>query len=80
MAILTNLLFWLKHHLSCSPITTHFVLFHVKLEQGYSNLAHKINFPAEFSSNSNQTHLSMLINVFRIIRKAQVGEFDQGWR
>ncbi len=22
----------------------------------------------------------MLINVFRIIRKSQVGEFDQGWR
>ncbi len=35
--------------------------------------------PAEFSSNPNQTHLSMLINVFKIIRKSQVGEFDQGW-
>ncbi len=34
--------------------------------------------PAEFSSNSNQTHLSMLIRVFKIIRKSQVGEFDQG--
>ncbi len=33
----------------------------------------------EFSSNPNQTQLSMLINVFRIIRKSQVGEFDQGW-
>ncbi len=33
---------------------------------------------AEFSSNPNQTLLSMLINVFRIIRKSQVGEFDQG--
>ncbi len=40
--------------------------------------AHKIHFPAEYSSNLNQTHLSMLINVFRIIRKSQVGEFDQG--
>ncbi len=35
--------------------------------------------PAEFSSNPNQTHLSMLIRVFKIIRKSQVGEFDQGW-
>ncbi len=24
-------------------------------------------------------HLSMLIRVFKIIRKSQVGEFDQGW-
>ncbi len=31
-----------------------------------------IHFPAEFRSNPNQTHLSMLINVFRIIRKSQV--------
>ncbi len=35
--------------------------------------------PAEFSSNPNQTHLSMLIRVFKIIRKSQVGEFDQSW-
>ncbi len=41
-------------------------------------MAHEIHFPAEFSSNPNQTHLSMLINVFRIFRKSQVGEFDQG--
>ncbi len=34
--------------------------------------------PTEFSSNPNQTHLRMLINVFRIIRKAQIGESDQG--
>ncbi len=34
---------------------------------------------AEFYSNPNQTHLSMLIRVFKIIRKSQVGEFDQGW-
>ncbi len=27
----------------------------------------------------NQTHLSMLIRVFKIIRKLQVGEFDKGW-
>ncbi len=47
--------------------------------QGYSNLAHDIHFSAEFSSNPNQTQLSMLINVFRIIRKSQEGEFDQGW-
>ncbi len=30
--------------------------------QGSSNLAHEIHFPAEFSSNPNQTHLSMLIS------------------
>ncbi len=35
--------------------------------------------PAAFSSNPNQTPLSMLIRVFKIIRKSQVGEFDQGW-
>ncbi len=35
--------------------------------------------PAEFSSNPNQTRLSMLIRVFKIIRKSQLGEFDQGW-
>ncbi len=46
---------------------------------GYSNLAREIHVPAEFNSNPNQAHLSMLINVFRIIRKSQEGEFDQGW-
>ncbi len=30
--------------------------------QGSSNLAHEIHFPAEFSSNPNQTHVSMLIS------------------
>ncbi len=49
------------------------------LKQGCSNLAREIHFPAELSSNPNQTHLSMLIHVFRIIRKSKVGEFDQGW-
>ncbi len=49
------------------------------LDQGSSNLAHEIYCPAEYSSNSDQTHLKMLINVFRVIRKSQVGEFDQGW-
>ncbi len=29
--------------------------------------------------NPNQTHLSMRIRVFKIIRKSQVGEFDQDW-
>ncbi len=47
------------------------------IEQGYSNLTREIHFPAEFSSNPNQTHLNMLINVFRIIR-ITVDEFDQG--
>ncbi len=49
------------------------------LKQGSSNLAHEIHCPAVFSSNPNQTHLSMLLNVFRIIRESQVDEFDQGW-
>ncbi len=35
--------------------------------------------PAEFGSNPNQTHLSMLIRIFKIGRKSQVGEFVQGW-
>ncbi len=43
------------------------------------NMAHEIHFPTEFSSNPNQTHPSMLINFFRIFRKPQVGELDQGW-
>ncbi len=43
------------------------------VDQASSNLAT----PAEFSSYPNQTHLSMLINVFKIIKKSQVGEFDQ---
>ncbi len=42
------------------------------LGQGSSNLD-------QFSSNPNQTQLSMLIRVLKIIRKSQVGEFDQGW-
>ncbi len=33
--------------------------------------------PAEFSSNPNHTHLSMLIRVFKIIRQSQAGEIDQ---
>jgi len=49
------------------------------LYQGTSNLSQEIYFPAEFSSNPNQAHRSMLINVFWIIRKSQIGEFDQGW-
>lgn len=42
-------------------------------------MAHKIHFPAELNSNPKQTHLSMPINMFKIIRKSKVGEFDQGW-
>ncbi len=51
----------------------------VELDQGYSILAREIHFRADFSSSPNQTHLSMLISVFRIIRKSQVGGFDQDW-
>ncbi len=32
--------------------------------------------PAEFSSTPNQTHLTKLINVFKITRKLQAGVFD----
>ena len=42
------------------------------LFQECSNMAHDIHFSAEFSSNLNQTHLSMLIIVFRIFRKRWV--------
>ncbi len=45
-----------------------------------SNMAPtRSTFPTEFSSNPNQTHPSMLIKFFRIFRKPQVGELDQGW-
>ncbi len=63
----------------CNGFYTVQTIFSITLHQGYSNLAREIHFPAEFSSNPNQTHLSMLIDVFRIIRKSQLGEFDQGW-
>ncbi len=66
----------------CLYFGYHFYLINLHLDslrQGYSNLVCEIHFPAEFSSNPTQTHLSMLINVFRIIRKSQVGEFDLGW-
>ncbi len=43
----------------------------------YLNLACEIHFHAYFSSNPNQTYLSMLISIFRIIIKSQVCEFDQ---
>ncbi len=35
----------------------------------------EVHFPAEFSSNPNQSHLNKLIKVFRINRKLQAGEF-----
>jgi len=42
------------------------------LVQDSSNLA-----LLSFSYNPNQTHLKMLINIFRINVKLQAGEFDQ---
>ncbi len=48
--------------------------------RGHQVRSWRAGVPAEFSSNPNQTHLSMLIIVFKIIRKSQVGECDQGWR
>ncbi len=64
------------HLLPLRVLTATFVfcLFHES-----SNMAHEIHFPTEFSSNPNQTHPSMLIKFFRIFRKPQVGELDQGW-
>ncbi len=56
-------------------VKTYFYAYWTHLYQGSSNLDH----PTEFSSNPNQTHLYMLIRVFKIINKSQVGEFDQGW-
>ncbi len=47
-------------------------------KQWYSSLAHEIHFPAEFSSNANHTHLSILINLFSIIRESRFGVYDQG--
>ncbi len=49
------------------------------LKVGILKYAINIHFPADLSSKPNQTHMRMLINVFRIIRKSQVGEFEQGW-
>ncbi len=48
------------------------------LVQGFSTLALKVHFPAEFSSNPNQTHLNKLIKLFRITRK-WLGMFDGVW-
>jgi len=40
----------------------------------FSALDHKIDIPAEFRTNPNQTHL---IKIFRI-RKLKAGQFNQG--
>ncbi len=50
----------------------------VSILQRYLSLAREIPFPAEFSSNPNQTQLSVLIIVFRIIRKSQVNLITVG--
>lgn len=47
------------------------------LQQSSSNLILEGHCPAKFNTNSNQRHLSKLIEVFRFTRKLQVGEFDQ---
>jgi len=49
------------------------------LKQGFSNSVLEGHCPAEFSSNTDQTHRSKLIKVFRITRNSQVCVFDQGW-
>ena len=50
------------------PVTSTSQGTYVRLEQGSSNLDLEIHFPAEFSSNPNQTHLNKLIKVFRITK------------
>jgi len=47
------------------------------LRLGFSTLALEVHFPAEFSSNPNQTP-EHLTKVFRIDEKLKAGEFDQG--
>ncbi len=48
--------------------------------KGFSALALEVHFPAEFRCNPNQTHVNKTIKIFRITRKLQAGEFDQGCR
>lgn len=55
------------------------VLFHKPLERGCPALFLAIDCPAEFGSNSNQTHLKQLIKVFRIAWKLKAGVFDRSW-
>ncbi len=50
------------------------------LNQGASALYLEIHFPAEFSSNHNQTLLNNLIKVFKITTKLKVGVFNPVWR
>ncbi|KAL0158887.1 hypothetical protein M9458_046963, partial [Cirrhinus mrigala] len=60
-------------HLLCLEQADH--SFEEHLEQlGMGKLG-----PGEFNSNPDQTHLNKLINVFRITRRLQTGEFYQGW-
>ncbi len=66
------------------------LIFSINLESGFkscvkcsqlvgSTLALKVHFHAQFSSNPNQTLLNKLINVSRITRRLQAGEFGKGW-
>ncbi len=57
----------MNHSLQCSSM------------QGSLTLDLEVHFPAEFSSNPNQTHLNKLIKVFRINTKLQVAVFNPGW-
>ncbi len=54
------------------------LLYYIRLQE-FSTLVLKVHFPAEFHSNTNQTHLNKLIKVFRIDRQLQAGEYDQAW-
>ncbi len=49
---------------------------YAQLNTGLGNFGHC---PAEFNSNPNQTHLTKLINVFKITIKLTVGVFVKGW-
>jgi len=48
------------------------------LKQRWSNSVLQGYCPAEFSSKPNKTHPNKLINVFRVTRKLQAGEFLLG--
>lgn len=52
---------------------------YVAYQAGFSALALEIHYISEFISNPNKTHLNKLIRIFRITRKLQGGEYDQGW-
>ncbi len=53
------------------------LLYYIRLQES-STLVLKVHFPAEFHSNTNQTHLNKLIKVFRIESYRQVSMIKLG--